>query len=215
MSQGRFRLGSRMDRAARPGYHQAVLTPRRSWFVILLPLLLGACSTALLVDTPYDDDPQPEAGALPDAGLPRDASVPRDASTPRDAGGSDAGPRDAGSVEAGPPPRDSGAGRDIPLNCATDIPDDNFATLLVDDCASRPLLMCGTQSNLNNQLATLMRGCRIPSNVTVGVQISSGGCPALLTYVPRISANVSLCLQTVLETVRLTCPTRCALVGGR
>lgn len=200
-----------------------MLTRRRLPLLFTLPLLLGACSTALLVDTPFDDDPQPDASTLVDAGVPQDAASPRDSGTSADSGAArDAGIRiDGGATRDSGTSADSGASRDasvspdvgFPRDCKRDLPSAGIASLLTDDCSMRPTLMCPNQTDLDRQFARLAAACRVPAKVTVGFVINASGCPELLTYDQRtVQGSPSLCLQTVLETVRLTCPNRCGLL---
>jgi hypothetical protein len=163
--------------------------------LILPSLALGACSTALLAETPYDDgDSEPDATVLIDAGRPRDAGAARDAATPRDGG--------AGVLEAG----STGA-------CTRGLPVEGFATLLTFDCAMRPLRMCGGQEQLDSELANIARVCRVSSGVTLGFTLTSEGCPEQLRYDQfSVFGDTSRCIQNALEQLRFTCVSQCGLV---
>ena len=163
--------------------------------LILPSFALGACSTALLVETPYDDvDSEPDATVLIDAGRLRDAGSARDAATTRDGG---AGVFDAGS---------SGL-------CTLGLPVEGFATLLTSDCAMRSPRMCGGREQLDSELANIARQCRVSSGVTLGFTLTSAGCPEQLRYDQMsVFGDTSRCIQNALERLRFTCVSQCGLV---
>jgi hypothetical protein len=163
-------------------------------FTALFPLALGACSTALLVDTPYDDvEPDAEAGVALDAGRPRDAGS--DAARPRDAG------------------VDAGADPSAQRGCERGLPIEGFATLLTDDCARRSLRMCAGPRELDVALDEIAKRCRVLNGVRVGFSLSSAGCPEQLRYdQASVRGATSQCLQGALEQLRFSCQGGCGLV---
>lgn len=172
---------------------------RTSLFAALLPLALGACSTALLPESAYDDV-EPETDGPLDASVPRDAAT--DAARPRDA----AVPGDA-----------SASSSNFPRDCTAALPAAGFATLFTQDCAMRKQLMCTSQSDLDRQLETIATRCGAPRGAILGFTTSAAGCPDQLRYdQASVRGAISFCLQGALEELRFPCANRCGVVrvGG-
>jgi hypothetical protein len=172
-----------------------VLTRRLLYLVCGLTALAGACSSALPIESPYEDDePEPVL----------DASRPVDAGAPRDAGAKDAAvTRDAGlSVDAGPG-----------HNCAKELPTAGFASLVTTDCDQRLITRCVSQAALDAELVRLARGCKVSQIANLGFSLSSSGCPTQFRYgEAHVLGAVSNCIQSQLERLRFDCKLECAVV---
>lgn len=176
-------------------------------------LLLTGCSTALPVDSPYDDDLPVDASAPFDASLPVDAGTLADARPPTDAGrdaSADAG-RDA-SVDAG---RDAAVDAGRPHDCATELPTRGVASLLTSDCTLRAVSDCNGQASLDRELERIGLACLGTQYRTanLGFTLGSTGCPTQFRYEQEfVRGSISNCIQAVLERTRFSCRLECAVV---
>jgi hypothetical protein len=186
-----------------------VLTHRGTWLAILGVVLLSGCSTALFVDSPYDDDLTEQ-----DATAPFDASARADASTVDarvDAG------RDA-AQDAG---RDAAVDAGRLHDCTVELPQANFASLLTNGCATRqPTLSCVGQVTLDNRMDFIARKCGLPQAgrpADLGFVLGSEGCATFFLYDQAfVRGAISGCIQNELEQVRFDCwSAQCGVVHYR
>ena len=186
-----------------------MLTQRLTWLAVPFFMLPSGCSTALLIDSPYDEDEEMDrdAGAF-DAGGPVDASVILDARA-------DAG-RDA-AVDAG---RDAAADAGRPHDCAVELPTRGYASLLTGGCAMRPTTSCIGQATLDSYLDRAARSCGLPQSgrpADLGFTFGSDGCPTEFRFEQEfVRGMISACIQARLEQARFECwSTQCAVVRVR
>jgi hypothetical protein len=165
-----------------------------------LLVLASACSTALPVESIYDDEVEPTL----DAGVLKDAAV-------RDAAAHDAAVKDAGPLRDAAASPDAGPSH----NCNKELPTAGFASLVTSDCERRTITRCANQIALDAELVRIALGCKLSratNAVDLGFILNASGCPSQFRYgQAEVQGAVSNCIQTQLEKMRVDCRLDCAV----
>jgi hypothetical protein len=104
--------------------------------------------------------------------------------------------------------------------CAQDLPQGgNFFSVDSSGCLNRMARSCRSgqgstsQQGVDQLLANIANGCKVPSSTRLGVSFTAQNCADVVFYQmgPRLEPSLQQCLTSELERLRIDCDVDCAL----